>query len=102
MSDDFFADAAKDDAITALRDRLAALRQELRVAESFHAVAVKERNAAWGELTVLRQRQAETCDNCAHRVGRFYCCGLHGNEEYTLMCADAGNFCGAWKEAKRR
>jgi hypothetical protein len=41
---------------------LAALCQELKVAEGFHDVAVKERNAAWNELTALRQRRAEAVE----------------------------------------
>jgi molecular chaperone GrpE (heat shock protein) len=72
MSDDFFAVAAKDDAIAALRDRLAALERELAEARSGTARiwAVKYENAA-AELTALRQRHAEAVEKATVEAVRW-------------------------------
>lgn len=44
------------------------LKQQLAVAESFHRVAIQQRDAAWAELKALQnhkvKRKAFICKNC--------------------------------------
>lgn len=48
------AEAEFFDEITRLRAEVASLTAQLQSGESFHSVAVRQRDAAWGEVEALR------------------------------------------------
>ena len=55
------AEAEFFDEITRLRAEVASLTAQLQSGESFHAVAVRQRDAAWGEVETLKATLTQQC-----------------------------------------
>ncbi len=55
------AEAEFFDEITRLRAEVASLTAQLQSGESFHAVAVRQRDAAWGEVEKLKATLTQQC-----------------------------------------